>query len=237
MNNRIWILGTAIASLAVIALGVVVGILPKISETTFNTLEVANVQAQNAAYEAELVALEKQYKDIDAVREKLNKLRESLPADGDYADFVEQVESLATATGVQMLETTQTAPIVYGATAADGVDTGTAATPISGGTLLAIPYTIKVNATDTLAVLRFMDGLRLGDRLLLITAYDMKGTIQNGILVTEVTVSLYIYTLVDPSSVPTSTDGDVPTDPVPTPDPAATPTPTPTPTATETAVP
>jgi hypothetical protein len=224
MNNRIWILGTAIACIAVIALGVMVGILPKISETTMNTLELANVQTQNAGYEADLALLEQQYKDIDKVRDQLDELRESLPSSGDYDGFIDEISDLATEYGVQVLESTQTAPLVYGATATE--DTGTPTTPISGGTLLAIPYVIKVDSTDTFAVLRFMDGLRTGKRLLVITAYEVKGEVKNEILVTEASISLYIYTLVDPSAVPVDDGGDVPMDPVPTnaPTPTATPT-------------
>lgn len=232
MNNRVWILATAIASIAVIALGVVVGILPKISEAATNTLELANVQTQNAGYEADLALLEQQYKDIDKVRDQLDELRESLPSGGDYDGFIREISALATEYGVQVLESTQTAPLVYGATATE--DTGTPTTPISGGTLLAIPYVIKVNSTDTFSVLRFMDGLRTGKRLLVITAYEMKGTTQNEIPVTEASISLYIYTLVDPSAVPVDDGGDVPMDPVPSPAPTPTVTPTPTESATPT---
>jgi hypothetical protein len=234
MNNRIWILGTVIASLAVIAVGVAIGILPKLTETSINTLELANVQAQNAAYQAELELLKQQFENIDEVRDELEQLQESLPADGDYPGFIEEVAGISQETGVQILETAQTAPIVYGSTATDGSDTGTAAAPISGGTLLAIPYTIKVNSTNPYAVFTFMDRLRLGDRLLLITAYDFIVEEENGVQVYEITISLYIYTLVDPSAVPVDTDGDVPTDPVPTPEATPTETPTPTDSATPT---
>ncbi len=237
MNNRVWILGTVIASLAVIALGVTIGILPKIAETTTNTLALSSAQAQNAAYQAELEALKTQFENIDEVRQKLADLQESLPSSGDYPGFIAQIAQLAESTGVQVLGTTQTAPIVYGAADAAGADTGTAATPISGGTLLAIPYTVTVNATDPVSVFSFMDGLRLGDRLLLITSYEYEAFSMNDVPVYQVTISLYIYTLVDPGALQSPTDGSVPTDPVEAePTPSATPTDGATPTPTDTPV-
>lgn len=243
MNNRVWIFGTIIASIAVIALGVVVGILPKLTETGANTVNLANVVAQNQAYEADLAALKVQFENIDDVRKKLAELQKSLPAGGAYPDIIAEIAELAAENGVQILETSQTAPIVYGATdaAETDSDTGTAATPISGGTLLAIPYVVRYDSTDRFAGLGFLNGLRLGNRLLLISDINYAVKERNSLLVYETTVSFFIYTLVDPSAVPVDSGaGDPPTDVPPaeeTPAPTDTATGTPTPGVTETPAP
>lgn len=210
MNNRAWMLGTAIASLAVIALGVMVGILPKLTEFGVNSAALVNVQLQNQAYRADLAALKQQFENLDDVRKELEALRENLPADADIPDFVVEVDAAAKLHGMQVLETGQSAPLVYGAAQNANGSTGTAASPISGGTLLVIPYTIRVDTTDPLATYRFMTELRTGNRILLITAFEMSTEERAGVLVYETNISLYLYTLVDPNAPVPSGDGDAP---------------------------
>jgi hypothetical protein len=227
MNNRVWMLGTAIASLAVIALGVMVGILPKLTEFGVNSVALATVQQQNQAYRADLAALKQQFENLDDVRRELEELRESLPADADIPDFIVEVNAAATTRGVRVVEATQAAPLIYGAAENASSDPGTAATPISGGTLLVIPYVIRVDAVDPLAAFRFMTDLRTGNRLLLITGFDMTTIDRSGILTYETNITLYLYTLVDPNAPVANGDADAPPSDQPVVDPAPTITPLP----------
>lgn len=246
MNNRIWILGTAVVCIAVIALGVLLGISPKLTEIQSNSASLLQLQGQNAAYQAELAALKQQYEDIDKVRDELEELRRGLPADADYANFIREVEAAAVATGTTVMTYTQGAPVVYGATVAEGADTGTADAPISGGTLLALPVDMQIFSVGDGALL-FLDELRTGDRIFALGNFDLSISITGEASGTmSITFSALIYTLVDPNAVPDDAvqgdDDAPPTDPVPspvesssTPDPVSTdPQSTPLPTSSST---
>ena len=214
MNNRIWILGTVIVSLAVMVLGFLLGIQPKLTEMSNNAAALATAEGQNAIYAAELEALKVQYESIDEVRAKLEELRKSLPAEGDYEGFLRELDAAAAATGTTITTYNQSAPVVYGPAAApDPADP--AAAPVIGGTLLGIPIDMTISSTDPQTLFAFINQLRLGERLFLLGSFSLSAS--NGAF--ALTFSAHVFTLVDPSAVPVGTD--VVTDPaIPTETPA-----------------
>jgi hypothetical protein len=238
MNNRIWILATALVSIIVIAFGLVVGVLPKLAESSAANLSLTAAQQQIAANEAALADLKSQFADIDKVREELAELRKTMPADGAYSEFIREVNAIAAETGSTITGYSQTAPLVFGPTAADG---GTEKAPISGGSLIAIPVELRFSAPG-LGGLSFMDKLRLGERILYINGFNFTFNADvHGNVFGDFIVNVYIYTLADPSdatdpATPPSSPG--PTDPTPnptdSPSPSSTDAPTPEPTESST---
>lgn len=228
MNNRIWILVTAIASIAIIALGLVVGVSPNLASSAKSELDRAAVDGQNSIYEADLARLKEQFKTIDDIKEELAELQESLPADAQTADFIRAIAAAAALTGVTLNEFAQEAPVVYGQfDSGDGSGTEASAS-ISGGTLLGIPVSQSVSSFDFGALISFVRELQYGTRLFVIT--DLKLTVEvvdeqpRGTLM----ITGYMYTLADPDAqtdaVPAPTETEVPVEPTPTD--SATPTPT-----------
>lgn len=99
---RIWVLGTVLGAIAIIALGWFLVISPTLTEAARAHLDRQGVESQNAVLEAELVQLREQFDGIDALRGELDQLRVALPPGLDSASLVRQLNSLAEANGVQL---------------------------------------------------------------------------------------------------------------------------------------
>ena len=224
MSNRIWIIGTALVALAVVGLGFLLGIQPKLTEMQNNAAALATAESLNASTQAELEALRVQYENIDEVRAQLEELRKNLPVDGDYEGFLVEMDAAAQATGTTITTYSQGIPIIYGpAAVADATDP--AAAPTSGGTLLGIPISFTLSSTDPAGLFAFLNQLRLGERLFLLGDFVFTTTEEGSY---TVTLNAHIFTLVDPSAVPieATTPPVVEETPVPTETPTETPVPT-----------
>lgn len=226
MNTRIWTLITAVACIAIVALGLVVGILPKLAESGAAELSRVGADSQNAIYEAELARLKKEFEDLDDIVAELEELQESLPADHEEAAWIRQINAAQLSTGAILIEYTQEAPVLYGNFDAAG-NAAEGQQPISGGTLLGIPVSMKVTSTDVHAVYAFLRPLQQGQRLFMPSGMTLESSAAGDGLIYELTIRGYLYTLADPSAATAATP---PTD-------QPTPTPTPTPTETETLAP
>lgn len=228
MSNRIWTLATAIACIAIVALGLVIGILPKMAESAGSELSRFGVDSQNAIYEGELARLQDEFEGLDKIVAELEDLQKSLPANHEEADWVRQITAAAQSTGVLLLEYTQDVPVLYGNFDAAG-NAAEGQQPISGGTLLGIPVSVKVQSTDLHALYAFVRPLQEGQRLYMVSSMTLdSNAVGAGGFLYELTVVGYIYTLADPSAATVDTGAG---------DPAPTETPTPEPTETEGVVP
>ncbi|TFC47058.1 hypothetical protein E3T26_07370 [Cryobacterium sp. TMT1-21] len=135
-TNRLWLLGAALAIGVVAALGWMLGISPKIGEARAARADRVAVEAQNTAFEAQLVTLKKQYESIDELRSELSSLRQAVPNGPDMPDFVGQLDTIAGVHGVTLSSITVSdaqpyvpmvvAPAVEAAPAADAPSGGTA---------------------------------------------------------------------------------------------------------------
>lgn len=234
MNNRILILVTVIASIAIVALGLVIGVSPNLASSAKSEIERAAVDGQNSIYEADLARLKKQFESIDDIKAELADLQESLPADAQTAEFLRAISDAATKTGVVLNEFAQEAPVVYGQfDSGDGSGTEASAS-ISGGTLLGIPVSQSVSSFDFGAIINFVRELQYGTRLFVIT--DLKLTVETVDEAPRGTLMItgYMYTLADPDAqtdaVPLPTETEAPVEPAPSD--SATPAPTDTATST-----
>lgn len=241
MSNRIWILATAIICIAILALGIVVGVMPNLAASTRSEIEKLGVDGQNAIYEADLANLKKQFESIDDIREELAELQETLPADQAESEFLRAIATAAAASGVTLEDFAMQAPVVYGSfDSGDGGGTEESQA-ISGGTLLGIPVSQGATSADPVALLSFVQKLQTGTRLFVITDLKFENVTGGGSVIYKIQISGYMYSLADPSA---QTDA-VPSEPEPEPTPAPTETPaveetpgaTPTPTGSGTPTP
>lgn len=232
-TNRLWIGGTAIVVVAVLALGWVLGISPKLAEAAAADNTRQSVDAANTISLQELAALKKQFEGIDGIRDDLDELQKSVPVDADMPDFIRQLNSLAGANGVAIKSidpqvatawTKPAGPLLDG----DGKPLNIAALPDG---IVIIPVTIKFEGPTT-GVMNFTFALQHGERLFLANAFTAAGT-SDEVDLTKAEITGWVFVLtgsrarptVDPNSTATPT-------PTPTPTPTATGTPTSTPTAT-----
>jgi Tfp pilus assembly protein PilO len=108
VNNRMWIIGTALLVVATVALGWTLGISPQLKAAATAAVETVSVDGQNVKNEADLEALKEKFSDIDSIRAELDALNISLPRDPQLATFIRQINSLAAqhAVTVQMITPT-----------------------------------------------------------------------------------------------------------------------------------
>jgi hypothetical protein len=229
VNNRIWILGTAIVCVGAILLGWFIGIQPRVNSIAANSVALVEAQGTIEQNRAKLETLKQQFSQIDEVRTELAALRVSLPADGAYQSFIDELSVIASESNATFTGYTWSAPSYYVAPADAKGDK--AAVPTNPNSLLVIPITIQAKGSTLKSVLDFLHGVEFGDRLVSIGNCSFEGKINatKGITYT-LNMETLVYSLVDPASFAQAPETDVPT-------PAPTGTPVPTPTGSSTSTP
>lgn len=229
MSNRIWVIATALISVALLVAGYFLGVAPRLAEAAKAELERFSVEQQNDVYAADLAALKKQFEGIDDIRDELAELQLSLPADNGSEQFLREVDAAALASGVSVWEILQEGPVIYGdlegAAAAD-------AAPINGGTLMGVPISITVKyVDDPTPLFTFLSLMQNSTRLFMPNALDLGSEIggpsDKPIATWTYTIKGYLYTLADPAaSTPQVVTPAAPTPEVsPSPDPSGSPAP------------
>jgi Tfp pilus assembly protein PilO len=230
-GNRIWILGTVVLSVALLALGWFLGISPRLEEVSTANVQRATVEQQNAATQVTIERLKADYANLDQVAAELDELRRSLPPSADYTAFLRELNAIAGDNDATLTSFVPAAPTVFQPLAADGTTTtaapadpttDAAAAAIADGTLIAIP--VQLAASGSYAdLVRFVGDLQHGDRLYLANTVTISG--DEG----EFSVALdgNMFVEID-STVTAPTDVVSEPQPTQTPEPPASATPEPT---------
>jgi hypothetical protein len=189
MSNRLWVFGAVLASIAIVVLGWVLGISPKLSEGDAAIADRQNVESQNLAQEQVIVLLKDQFTKIDTFKKDLKGLQLSVPATVAVDNFADKVVSLAAAQEVVVDNLTTLEAAIYGGsvdpTAAANPDTvkpteSTAADPNApaaaldgalAGRFFTVGVSLKVlgNADQVFSLVK---ALQEGERLFLVTDVD-----------------------------------------------------------------
>lgn len=169
-GNRLIAIVLGLLTVAVFALGWLLGVAPKLAEAAASDSERQLVEVQNAASEAELVRLAEESDRLSELRKQLDKLAVSIPGEHGLEDFLDQLADAAAASGVVIdsVTTGEAAPPI--ATAVEGETTADAAT--ESGDLLSIPLTIGVSGPMS-GVLTFSELVQTLPRLTLISALSV----------------------------------------------------------------
>jgi Tfp pilus assembly protein PilO len=223
-KNRLWVIGSVVVMVAVVALGWVLGIQPQLSAATEANSQRATVAQTNAAQEASLAKLKEDYKSIGKLNEQLAALDESVPSGTDAPDYVNQLDALAAASQVTLKGLTvadaqaytPVAPVAPAAPAASG-DAAATPTPTEAPALVAAPGSPPVTNAKITAenfaslavqitvsgpytnVLNFVNGLQTGKRLFLVTGLATTAVADSPGVV-DGTISGLIYSIVTPTT-------------------------------------
>jgi Tfp pilus assembly protein PilO len=243
-NNRIWLLGTVIVVAAIVALGWLLGISPKLAELSASEREVAAAEAVNQDEYNKLLELKKEFENIDEVRDELEELQVSIPDTDGLSDFIRQINTLAAESGIAV-KTINTESAVEFDLPENAVVLDKDGKPVPAPPLpknfARIPITIEVEGSPE-GVFRFVQGLQSGERLFLATKFglvakeDAPSAVKGApppALIANVSLGGNLYVLVIPDLPESGDDPDDESTPTPTPTPtptgSASPTPTPTP--------
>jgi hypothetical protein len=209
-NNRIWILGTVVISIAVLVLGWFLGLQPRLAEAAAASAERVSVEQQNAARANQIEKLKSDFAGLDAVAAELQSLRESLPASADYTGFLNQLNDIAKENSATLTAFAPAAPVVLGdpaglaasqaeeASGSAGSGAGASEEPtgteLPDGSLVAIPTTLSASA-DFDDLLSFVGDLQHGTRLFLVSGLDFAGEDK----AYTVSITGYVYVVIDSS--------------------------------------
>jgi Tfp pilus assembly protein PilO len=160
---RQWSVLTAVACLAVLAVGWFVLVKPQRTHAASLRSQASQVDQDNQALQAQIAHLRAQAKDLSAQQRKLADIATKVPDSPALPSLIRQLSTAADSAGVNLVSlapgqpalaqaapaaaTTATAPGTTGA-AAPAATTATAAAPAAGGVVLAsIPLQIQVQGS------------------------------------------------------------------------------------------
>ncbi|MDO7882854.1 hypothetical protein [Antiquaquibacter soli] len=231
-GNRLWVLGAAAAIVAIVLIGWLLGISPRLAEAAGAAAERDSVDLLNTAQAAEIQVLRDQQENFDDLEADVENARRSIPDSAAVDDFTDSIAAAAAAAQVTFGGAIFAEPGGWGVAA--GSDGAPAPEPAQGAEAPPIPtapegvYTIAVTITtqsDPAPFFAFINALQKGERLFVISniSYDADED-KTG------TITGYLFVIVDPNApVPTAEEIADP-DPTPTETPAPSDTSTPSPT-------
>jgi Tfp pilus assembly protein PilO len=223
-KNRIWTIGSVLLIVAVLGLGFLLGVQPQLAAIATANTERAAVEATNAAAEAKLAALKKQFEGIDELKTELATLVESVPTGANAPELVDQLDALAKGVGVTLTSITVAdaqpytpveavaapapAPdpesdqasadavvVVPEPVAPPGAPPHTNPQVTPGNVaVLQVPVSVKGSYAQ---VLDYVNGLQSGKRLFLVTSLSTTASSENNGIV-EATIGGLVYAALTP---------------------------------------
>ncbi len=135
-GNRIWIFVAIVAIVAIVALGWILGVSPKLAEADVAVAQQQDVDAQNATQEAALVTLRKQFTNLKTIKAELTDLQTEIPSAPGLEAFLDALKALAETTGVTLVNIAVEEATSYGGAAVDGVAPAPAPAPAPDGVVV-----------------------------------------------------------------------------------------------------
>ena len=228
---RLWAIGATILMAAIIALGWLLGISPKLSEAAASAEQAESVEANNVTQEAVLEGLKKDFSEIEERRAELKALQVQIPEGDSLAEFIGEMHDLEQASGTVLTNFTAGDGVGFVPAAADPAAPAPAeasapveptavdpddpaavaaalkskiaaeAATLSPAQFIVIEVTVQVTGSQA-QVLDFVNRVQHGDgRLFLITQLTVEGDQTDG-AVYNGTITGNVYVLLNPADVP-----------------------------------
>lgn len=208
---RLWVIGSVVVAILILALGWFLGVQPRLAEAGAAELERRNVAETNAAYEATLVELRELSANLPALQRDLDAIRVEIPEAPELSTLLGQLNEIAVAAGVSINEVTANTPQLVEPALLE---------PLGVTDLVAIPVQISaLGSTEGLSA--FLRNAQFGPRLMFVSTFTTSDDAESG----RVSLTGFIFVLPEEGAVlPSVEEGAVEGA-----DPAGTSTPTPTP--------
>lgn len=208
---RLWVIGSVVAAILILALGWFLGVQPRLAEAGAAELERRSVAETNAGYEATLVELRELSANLPALQRDLDAIRVEIPDAPELSTLLGQLNEIAVAAGVSINEVTANTPQLVEPALLE---------PLGVSDLVAIPVQISaLGSTEGLSA--FLRNAQFGPRLMFVSSFTTSDDAESG----RVSLTGFIFVLPEEGAVlPSVEEGAVEGA-----DPAGTPTPTPTP--------
>lgn len=179
-KNRLWLLGSTVAILAILAIGWVIGIAPQLSAASAANVDRANAITTNAKNQILLEKLKSDFANIDALKGQLTALRTSVPTQADISSFVTELNSLASTRkvilkSIVVSDAKAYAPVPSTAGSSPTSDPNVALPKLDNSKFIIIPVQISVSG-DYGRVLEFINDVQMGKRLFLASSLSSTGS-------------------------------------------------------------
>jgi len=112
-RNKLMLVLAAVAAVAVIAGGLLLGVQPQLAQASADHAQRAQIDKTNDANRAELARLQAAQQELPASRRELAALRASIPSSPATASFIRDVYSVATASSVTVTNIATGDPVSY----------------------------------------------------------------------------------------------------------------------------
>jgi len=179
-KNRMWVIGAILAMLATVGGGWLIGVAPQLAIAASANTDRANVMTANARNQILLAKLKRDYENIDALKNQVSTLQESVPTSAEISSFVTELNTLANARKVTLKSITVSDAKPYTPTTSVSASKDkTVSSPqtnpkITSTNFVTIPVQISVTG-DYGKVLDFVNDVQLGRRLFLVSTLSSKG--------------------------------------------------------------
>jgi Tfp pilus assembly protein PilO len=195
---------------AIVILGGLLGVAPKLEEVRVVTAHREVVESQNDEYVLALTALKQQFDGIAELRSYLVTLQTAVPPDAAIPAFVSQLEVIARQNNVTLDALTFGDAVTYQSdeevtpptdAAPEPADSDAAAadtSPFSDGTYLGLPIALSVQGAQS-NLLDFVAGLQHGQRTVSISTLVTEGSAGTDDM--DLAITGMIYVLLDANQI------------------------------------
>lgn len=160
---RLWVIGSVLASIIIIALGWFLGVSPRLAEAAAAEAERQSVETVNVGYEATLIELQSLSENLPSLASQLDELRLSIPDEPGLSPLLGQLNALAESSGVFLDRVVASPPALFPeeTLAGSGVNA-----------LVVLPVSIEASGPG-IALDSFIRAVQFGERLVLVTNIDL----------------------------------------------------------------
>lgn len=206
-SRKVWLGGSAVLALLVLAVAWFFAIGPKRSDASDLRAQTTSAQLQNAQLGAQNAALTKKSQHLSAYRAKLAAALDALPAHNELSSFSQSLVGYAERTGVNLTSISVGSPTAVASAAPveptpEATDSGTGSTDGSDATTAPAPAvstasgplatTFTLQATGTTAQeLAFLAAIRTGPRSALIASSSFAAGDNGGSISLDAQVNVF----------------------------------------------
>ena len=211
-NTRLWIIGSMLLVIAILAMGWFLGVSLKLSEASTAGQQQSEAEAQNVVHEREIAVIKKQFDQLPALKSQLAVLRAAVPAGNGMSAFLDELHALEQQNQVSLTDFKAGDGQPYTPVKSTTLTASTTNPLVTPDNFVAIQVGVTVTGDDA-NIMRFIDGVQTGDRLFLVTslkldqdkaAADTTSKTQPAVAFTA-TVSGLVYVLLDKPATPAKT--------------------------------
>ena len=210
-TNRLWVLGTLLIIIALIAGTLLLGVQPQLSAAGAANAQRTTVEAQNRVEENTLATLKEQFKGYGDLVKQIEGLRKEIPTSAELVPLIKEIAQMGTDSGVFITGLNFASPVTFAPP--ESLDpsypdplVSSAYGSLSSGDFIVIPVTLAAQNGAYEPVMDFVNRLQHSGRFFLV--YEMGVVLEEdeGVPTWKMNLAGHIYVLLDSLAAPPAAD-------------------------------